>query len=109
VYARCLTQAVVLANASARRALRYSLSTGANAPLFCVAAKNHRFHRCLCAVDFFSLKLNCLARGTRTRPKSHDNAARSTPIKHVEKNFARALARGFSVAIPIRIERIAQK
>jgi hypothetical protein len=109
VYARAPTQAVVLARAPPCTLPRQSLSTASNALLFCVVAKNHRFYRCFCVVDFFLLRLDCPARGPDAPPKLHDNAPQSTPIKHVEKIFARALARDLSVAIPIRIARIGQK
>jgi hypothetical protein len=94
VYARAPTQAVVLVTASARALQRQSLSSAENALLFCVVAKKCRFHRCFCTAGFFSLKLDWLARSPCKRPKSHRNAARSTSIKHVEKIFARAPARG---------------
>jgi hypothetical protein len=65
VYARAPTQAVVLATASAHALQRQSLSSAANALLFCAGAKKYRFHRCFCTVGLFLLKLAWLARGTR--------------------------------------------
>jgi hypothetical protein len=44
-------------------------------------------------VEFSSLNVDQLARGTRTRPKSDDKLAHNTMIKHVEKIFERAPAR----------------